>query len=83
VKRMTPLKAIRVKCVGCMAGNLAEIRRCNIPECSLYQFRFGKNPGLKGKRGNGQALKKYRLSRKNSCIDKGDLKDTPRVNGLI
>jgi hypothetical protein len=83
MKRITPLKAIRAHCLECMGGSAKEVKRCNIPDCSLYEFRFGHNPSLKGKRGNGQALKKYRLSRKNSCIDKGDLKDTPLVNSLI
>jgi hypothetical protein len=82
-KKTTPLRSIRLKCIDCMGGSPSEVRRCNIPECSLYQYRFGTNPSLKGKRGNGQALKKYRLSRKHSCIDKGDLKDTPLVNSLV
>jgi hypothetical protein len=82
-KKMTPLRAIRLNCLECVGGSAKEVKRCDIPGCFLYGFRFGHNPSLKGKRGNGQALKKYRLSRKNACIDKGDLKDPPLVNGLV
>ncbi|RJP75713.1 MAG: hypothetical protein C4524_11500 [Candidatus Zixiibacteriota bacterium] len=38
------MKAVRFKCLDCMAGNEAEVRRCDIRECSLWEFRFGKNP---------------------------------------
>lgn len=43
-KRITPLKAIRLKCLDCMCGNAAEVRRCDLTDCSLHPFRFGKNP---------------------------------------
>jgi len=49
---MTPLKAIRLNCLGCSAGSAKEVRLCYIPTCPLYQYRFGKNPALKGKRVN-------------------------------
>ena len=49
---MTPLKAIRAKCLDCSAGNAKEVRECPITDCDLYQYRFGKNPKLKGKRVN-------------------------------
>jgi hypothetical protein len=61
-KKMTPLKAIRTKCLDCMGGSPGEVRRCNIPGCSLHEYRFGSNPALKGKRGNSEALSKYRRS---------------------
>jgi hypothetical protein len=63
-KKMTPLKAIRSKCLDCMGGSWHEVTLCAIRECSLYEFRFGRNPSLKGKRGNGEALRKYRLFQK-------------------
>lgn len=60
--KTTPLKAIRTKCLDCMGGSPGEVRQCNIPECSLFQYRFGRNPALKGKRGDGEALRKYHRS---------------------
>ena len=41
---LTPLKAIRAKCLDCSAGSVAEVRKCHITDCSLYPFRFGHNP---------------------------------------
>lgn len=48
MKRLTPIKAIRAKCLDCMAGSKNEVKKCVIPECSLFEFRFGKNPARKG-----------------------------------
>ncbi len=44
----TPLKSIRLKCVDCMGGIQKEIELCPIEDCSLYLYRFGKNPSRKG-----------------------------------
>ena len=52
VEHLTPLKAIREKCKNCMCDNVKEIRECPITDCSLYQYRFGKNPNRKGIGGN-------------------------------
>lgn len=43
-KKITPLKAIRLKCLDCMCGNVNEVRACPRSDCSLFPFRFGKNP---------------------------------------
>lgn len=39
-----PVKAIRKKCLDCCVGQIEEVRQCPIEDCSLYPFRFGKNP---------------------------------------
>lgn len=44
----TPIKAIREKCIECSGGNIKEVFNCNIPDCALYIYRFGKNPNRKG-----------------------------------
>jgi len=46
-KRFTPLKAIRGKCLEC-AGSRFEVGRCDNAECTLFIYRFGKNPMRKG-----------------------------------
>jgi hypothetical protein len=48
MKKMTPLKAIRAKCLDCSAGQPSEVRNCGITECSLFPYRFGKNPNRVG-----------------------------------
>jgi hypothetical protein len=47
-KKLTPIKAIRKKCLDCCAGQVSEIRRCTIPDCPLFGYRFGKNPARQG-----------------------------------
>lgn len=46
-KRLTPIKAIRAKCLECSCGNNTEVRECVIPECPLYPYRMGHNPFIK------------------------------------
>jgi len=61
MKKITPLKAIRAKCLDCSAGQPSEVRKCSMEDCSLFFYRFGRNPELQGKRkGNSEALRKYR-----------------------
>lgn len=40
----SPVKAIREKCLDCVCGNEAEVRRCPCKNCALWSFRFGRNP---------------------------------------
>lgn len=41
-KRMTPLQAIRAKCLDCTYGDKKEVTLCPCKECPLYQYRSGK-----------------------------------------
>ncbi len=45
---ISPLKAIRKKCLDCSCDSAKEVKLCTIPECALYPFRFGHNPNRKG-----------------------------------
>lgn len=45
---MTPLKAIRKKCLECCCGQYKEVRLCPSRDCPLYPFRFGRNPNRLG-----------------------------------
>ncbi len=45
---MTPLKAIRAKCLDCCCEQPSEVRLCPCKDCPLYPFRFGKNPNRAG-----------------------------------
>ena len=40
---MTPLKAIRAKCMECSNGQPNEVKFCPIPDCALYKYRSGKS----------------------------------------
>ena len=47
-KVLTPVKAIRQKCLDCSGGSVKEVRECPIVECDLYMYRFGTNPSRQG-----------------------------------
>ena len=42
----TPLKAIRAKCLECSNGQAIEVTRCPIESCALFEYRFGRWPGV-------------------------------------
>ena len=46
---MTPIKAIRAKCLDCCCGQANEVKLCPITDCSLYPYRLGHNPKLQGR----------------------------------
>lgn len=41
---LTPLRAIRAKCVDCCCGSVVEVRRCTITTCALWPYRMGHRP---------------------------------------
>jgi len=43
-KHITPIKAIRLKCLDCCGGSSYEVSECSSSNCSLYAYRFGKRP---------------------------------------
>jgi hypothetical protein len=53
-KALTPLKAIRAKCLDCSGGSFREVKECPIEDCPLYAYRMGHNPARAGK--GGRAL---------------------------
>jgi len=38
-KELTPLKAIRAKCLDCSGGSAQEVRKCPVKTCPLWPFR--------------------------------------------
>ncbi|ATV71738.1 hypothetical protein CTN00_01385 [Fusobacterium pseudoperiodonticum] len=41
MKEITPMKAIKQKCLDCSCGSNEEVKNCFAKKCPLYQFRFG------------------------------------------
>ncbi len=41
---MTPIQAIRKKCLNCSNGQYVEVRNCPANDCSLWEYRLGKRP---------------------------------------
>jgi hypothetical protein len=44
IKVLTPIKAIRAKCLDCMNHQTKEIRLCPMTTCPLWSYRMGKRP---------------------------------------
>ncbi len=42
MKKNTPLKAVRQKCIDCSGNELKEIINCKFQNCELYLLRMGK-----------------------------------------
>ena len=42
MERVSRSKAIRLKCIDCCCGNMAEVRRCPAEQCPLWRYRMGK-----------------------------------------
>lgn len=75
---MTPLQAIRKKCLDCCCGQANEVRLCVCKDdCTLWQFRFGHNPARKGVSGAGNKnISNYAKNKKSvSETVKGERKD--------
>ena len=45
---LTPIKAIRRKCLDCVGFQPKEVRLCPQADCPLFKYRFGKNEQRKG-----------------------------------
>lgn len=44
---LTPLRAIRLKCLDCSGDSRKEVELCPVSRCSLWPYRFGKIPDFK------------------------------------
>lgn len=42
--RLTPIKAIRKKCLDCCAGQMQEVRLCTAKTRALHPYRMGHRP---------------------------------------
>ena len=48
MKRLTPVKAHRARCLDCQGGKPSLVRKCEEQSCPSFPYRFGKNPNRKG-----------------------------------
>jgi hypothetical protein len=44
MKRLTPVKSIRAKCLDCCCQQPGEVRKCPVENCALHPFRMGHRP---------------------------------------
>lgn len=50
MKTLTPVKAIRAKCLDCTCDQIKEVRNCPIADCALWPYRMGHRPKMHGGR---------------------------------
>lgn len=50
-KTLSPIKAIRKKCLDCSGESPAEVRECPVRDCILFPFRFGMMPKTAKRKG--------------------------------
>lgn len=65
---LTPIKAIRAKCIDCCAGDKLEPKRCTAVKCPLYPYRTGHRP------------KEYNLSSEIEKAEKTQIAPTCKEN---
>lgn len=79
---MTPVKAIREKCLDCCGGSPQEVRLCPAQGCALHPFRMGKNPNIRREYTDAQrqemAARLTRSRRPAPQPDRSTLAGTPR-----
>jgi len=76
MSKQTPLKAIRAKCLDCSEAP-KEVKLCNIPDCPLFNYRMGKNPG----RSRKGILPKGSIQLRKSCVETGKITKDEGLNG--
>ena len=88
VKGQSRLKAIRKHCLECMGGSSTMVAEClsgplpgiNEPVCPVFEYRFGKNPKLAGRRVSKhsiEALQKHRLRAVVAGLNPSDERSLP------
>jgi len=51
-KPVSPMKAIRQKCLDCCCNQPSEVRACEATKCALWPFRAGQHPYTSGRMKN-------------------------------
>ena len=74
----TPLQAIRSYCLECSCGSANTVKECSADDCSLYPYRFGKNPfyrsnmtdeSLRRLKENGRRLAEWNRSKATASLE--------------
>lgn len=78
---LTPMKAIRAKCLECSAGNANEVKACPITNCPLFPYRSGKNPSRAGIGNHNAAAPNSASDFSGNSVPEGS--DTPATENAV
>lgn len=56
---ISPMMAIRKKCLDCTAGQFQEVKACPVLSCPLWMFRTGKNPNCGNNASNPYLVQEF------------------------
>lgn len=74
--RVSPLRALRLKCLDCCNGSAREVRLCTAVDCPSWPFRMGKNPWAgpvsEARREHGRRLGRRRAAHLADALAKKD-----------
>ena len=71
---MSPLSALRVRCIDCCAGSADEVRKCVAVGCPAWPFRMGVNPWRSVSEGRREAGRRLAARRAEKIAEaKSDL----------
>lgn len=59
MSKLTPIKAIRQRCINCSGFELKEVRECAFTDCPLFEYRSGHRPKQKAKRTPMKAIRAH------------------------
>lgn len=74
-KGMTPLEAIRAKCLDCSGDSKGEVRLCTIETCPLFNFRMGKNESKAPRKMTDEHKQKLRERLKEARKQRGKINE--------
>jgi hypothetical protein len=89
-KTVTPLKAIRAKCLDCCCGDARYVKECHIRTCPLWPYRMGRGyqdpskPAVSGQTEPDTVEASRQLAEmvENGCFTEGGGNDLNNINQL-
>ncbi len=84
--RVSPLRALRLKCLDCCNGSAQEVRLCTALDCPNWPFRMGRNPWAgpvsEARREHGRRLGRRRAAHLGDAFAEKDESDGSPSDGV-
>ena len=84
--RVSPLRALRLKCLDCCNGSSQEVRLCTAVDCPSWPFRMGRNPwsgpASEARREHGRRMGLERAANRAEAFSEKDEIDTSHSDGV-